>query len=641
LSFVTSFAIGFQPVVPEELKMTGDPLAPGAPAIILFRQVDRDDNGRTSHEDNYFRIKILKEEGRKYADVEIPFFANSGNIVNVKGRTIHPDGSIVNFDGKVFSKQIVKSKGFKYFARTFTLPAVDVGSIIEYSYTEDLAEHLIFDSHWMLSDELFTKNAKFSLKPYVGTYQNFALRWTWNALPAGTTPPKEGPDHIMRMEASNIPAFRVEDFMPPQDELKSRVDFYYSEDSVESDPDKFWKKVGKKLNGNVEDFVGKRKAMEQAASTIVAAGDSPEVKLEKIYARVQQVRNTSYEQNKTEQEEKREKEKAAENVEDVWKRGYGNGRDINRLFLALARGAGFEAYAVRASDREKFFFNPKIMDAYKLDADLVLVKVAGKDVYLDPGSAFTPYGILPWEETGVRGLRLDKDGGTWIETFMPESSASRVERKAAFKLNPETGGLEGKLTVTYTGIEALNRRVDQRHQDDTERKKTLEDEVREFVPAAIEIDLKNQPDWKSSSLPLVAEFEIKIPGWASSAGRRALLPVGIFSAQEKHVFDHNERVHPIYFEFQNQKIDDITIELPAGWKVATLPKAIDQNGQVVGYACKVENNQEKLHLSRKLTLDILLLESKYYPALRAFFQSVRTGDEAQIVLQPGAETASN
>ena len=63
----------FQPIPPDELKMTSEPLAPGAPAILLFHQVDRDDNGRTSHEDNYFRIKILTEEGRKYADIEIPF----------------------------------------------------------------------------------------------------------------------------------------------------------------------------------------------------------------------------------------------------------------------------------------------------------------------------------------------------------------------------------------------------------------------------------------------------------------------------------------------------------------------------------------------------------------------------------------
>src|SRR5271166_6176167 len=63
----------FQAVSAEELAMKSEPLAPGAPAIILLRQVDRDDNGTTSHEDNYVRIKILTGEGRKYADVEIPF----------------------------------------------------------------------------------------------------------------------------------------------------------------------------------------------------------------------------------------------------------------------------------------------------------------------------------------------------------------------------------------------------------------------------------------------------------------------------------------------------------------------------------------------------------------------------------------
>jgi hypothetical protein len=48
-----------------------------------------------------------------------------------------------------------------------------------------------------------------------------------------------------------------------------------------------------------------------------------------------------------------------------------------------------------------------------------------------------------------------------------------------------------------------------------------------------------------------------------------------------------------------------------------------------------------VHLTRKLTIDFLLLEQKYYSSLRNFFESVRTGDEEQIVLQPGSATASN
>ena len=223
--------VGFQPVSPDELKMTSEPLAPGAPAIILYRQVDRDDNIHTPHEDNYFRIKILTEEGRKHADVEIPFWKETQNVVNVKARTIRPDGSIADFDGKVFEKDLVKGRfegrGMKYLAKTFTLPDVQVGSIIEYSYTIDFSEYMLFDSHWILSDELFTKKAQFSLKPFNDSYYGvYSLRWSWQSLPAGSVAPKQGPDRIVRMEASNIPAFQTEDYMPPAERIEVAGGFY-------------------------------------------------------------------------------------------------------------------------------------------------------------------------------------------------------------------------------------------------------------------------------------------------------------------------------------------------------------------------------------------------------------------------------
>jgi transglutaminase-like putative cysteine protease len=631
---------GFQPVSPDELKMTSEPKAPGAPAIILFREVDRDDNGRTSHEYSYFRIKILTDEGRKYGDIEIPFLKEEGNVVSIHARTIRADGSIANFDGKVFEKSIIKARGVKYLAKTFTLPEVQVGSIIEYFYTVDLSERYIYDSHWILSNELFTKQAKFSLKPYQSDYYPLGVRWSWHSLPAGSSQPKEGPDRIVRLEVSDIPAFPTEDYMPPANDLKSRVDFIYSEDAFEPDFDKFWKKVGKKLNDRIEAFVGKRKAMEQAVSQIVSQSDSPESKAQKLYARVQQIRNTSYEVQKTEQEQKREKEKEPANVEDLWKRGYGNGVQLTWLFLALARAAGIEAYGVWAADRSNYMFDPRIMDSSKLDANVVLLKLNGKDVYCDPGAAFTPFGLLPWPETGVKGLRLDKDGGAWIITTLPGSSESRIERKAALKLT-DSGDLEGKLTVTFVGLEALRRRVEERHEDETDRKKLLEDEVKEYVPAAIEVELTNKPDWSSSAPALVAEFNLKVPGWASAAGRRALLPVGLFSATEKHIFEHANRVHPIYFDFPYENVDDITIELPLGWQASSLPAPQKQDGHIILYTLQVDNGKGALHLTRTLNVNILEIEQKYYTALRNFFQNVRAGDEQQIVLQPGTAAASN
>ena len=628
------WSVSFQPVVPEELKMTGEPKAPGAPAIILFREVDRDDRGNTAHEDVYFRIKILTEEGRKYGDIEIPFFKDQGKIINVHARTIRPDGTVVDFTGKAFDKSIVKARGLKYMAKTFTMPDVQVGSILEYYYTEDLAENLVFDSRWILSNELFTKKAKFTLNPY----ERFNLRWTWNRLPPGTAQPTQASNNIVSLEASDIAGFQTEDYMPPENELKSRVDFIYSEEFPEKDADKYWKKLGKKRNDQMESFVGKHKAMEQAVAGIVSASDSPEEKLRKIYTRVQQVRNISYEHEKTEQEEKRNKERPPENVEDVWKRQYGYGPDLTWLFLALARAAGFEGSGIWVSERRNYFFYPQTMDGRRLDENVVAIKLNGKDVYFDPGAEFTPFGMLPWSETGVKGLKLDKDGGTWIETPVPLSEDSTLKRKAELKLSSDTGELEGTLVVTYTGLEASHRRVDERFADDAERKKFLEDEVKEAIPIGCEVELTKQPDWKNSSLPLTAEYTLKVPGWISAAGRRALLPVGLFSAPEKHLFDHANRVYPIYFEFPFQRSDDITIDLPLGWQISSVPEPSKLDAKAITYTLDAKNEKGALRLNRALVVDLLLLPQDKYQALRQVFQVVRTVDEEQVTLSPGGPT---
>lgn len=641
-----AWAVGaFQPVSLDELKMTAEPLAPGAPAVILFRQVDRDDNGRTSHEENYFRIKILKEEGRKYANIEIPYWKDVHSVVNIRARTISPDGSITDFDGKVFDKTLVKAKGIKYLAKTFTLPNVRVGGIIEYFFTVDLQEYSLFSSHWILSEELFTKKARFSLKPFEfkpfeSYFPNpFRLRWTWHTLPPGAEPTKGG-DGIVRMEVANIPAFPTEDFMPPADELKARVDFIYSETDDEREPDKYWRQTAKRWNDSLEAFVGKRKAMESVVAQIVSAADAPEVKLRKIYDRVQAIRNTSYELAKTEQEEKRAKEKPAENVEELWKRGYGDSRTLPRLFLALVRAAGFEAYECWVSDRRVYFFVPQTMERRKLNSNVVLVKLNGKDLYLDPGVAFTPFGMLPWSETGTPGLRLDKDGGSWIRTTIPQRSESRIEHTAKLKLT-ESGDLQGKVTIRYSGLEGMDLRFEKRHSDEVERNKFLEDELKQVIPAAAEVQLTNKPDWNSSETPLVAEFDLKLPGWASVTGKRVFVPVGIFTAAEKGAFEHTDRVHPIYFDYSFEKMDDVTIEVPPGWHGSSVPDTRSQDGHVVAYNLQVGDINGTLHLTRRLGVDAGMFEAKYYTGFRNFFQVVRTGDEGQIVLQPGTAAATD
>lgn len=668
---IPSFAgVHFQPVSAEEVKMTAEPLAPGAPAIILYREVNRDDFGISNRgglriagnesaapasrfEEQYYRIKILTDAGRKYGNIEIPYDYWAGRVDGIMARTIRPDGSIVNFSGQVLDKTLARGRGMQWHAKAFAMPDVQVGSIIEYFYTFNFHEGYIFSSNWILSSDLFTKAAKFTLKPEHNDYTPISFRWMEH-LPVGTPSPKQNPDNSVHLEVTNIPAFQREDFMPPEDQLKARVEFIYSYEPFESDAAKFWKKVGKKQNDAMEGFVGKRGSLDAAVGQIVSSSDTTDAKLRKLYARVQQFANGDGRSNTIELAKRHEllnsddigdkaeikKKKTAESAEDIWKQGFGDTRQLNWLYLAMLRSAGIEASGVLLSERRNYFFNPETMQSDRLNGTAVLVKADGKDLYLSPGTGYTPFAFLPWERTGVAGLRLDKDGGTWVKTSLPESGASRVSRKADLKLTPD-GSLAGTVEVTFSGLEAMKSRMEVANRDESGRKKTLEEWVESWIPVGSDVTLTNQPDWSSSDSPLVGVFSVKVPGWMTSAGSQDLLPVGLFGAPEKHVFEYSARTYPIYFDFPASKTDDINIELPTNWSVSAVPKAQSHDLHAVGSVLSIESTKTGIHISRKLDINVLEIDPKYYTALRSFYQGLRTADEQSAVVVPASAAAGN
>jgi len=111
----------FQPPAPEELKMTSDPKAPGADAVYLYREETTDD---ALHFHSYYeRIKILTEKGKELATISIPYERGPFKVTDIKGRTIHADGTIVPLTAKPADLVDEKSSARQVNSMVFTLPA--------------------------------------------------------------------------------------------------------------------------------------------------------------------------------------------------------------------------------------------------------------------------------------------------------------------------------------------------------------------------------------------------------------------------------------------------------------------------------------------------------------------------------------
>ena len=623
------------PVTPQDQQIKEVPGDPGADAIQLYYADYINDNDHS--EFYYHRIKVLTEKAKQSggpADVEILLPLSMSKMTDFKARTIRPDGQIVEFAGKPFEKTVVKGRGFKFLAKTFTFPDVTVGSILEYKYKLHGDEDTINTRNsWTIQHNLFTVQEHFIFKANGRGLADVSggTNVSYLTLHLSRNPTMKNGTVELSME--NVPAFQGESNMPPEENYKPQVRFFYGGSETKS-PEKFWQERGKRRYEAVNHFIGNHNEIKDAAIAAIGSETAPDKQLVKLYERVQQIRNLTYERDRSEEERKKEQLKANENAGDVLKRGYGDREDITLLFAAMARALGMDASVLYVSSRQERFFNSKVLDAGQLDSMMAMVKVNGKDIYLDPGTRFCPYGMVRWFRTATAALKPEKDGGTFVEVPSLSYDKAVIYRLADMTLT-EDGSLKGSIIVKYTGADALEHRLEALNTDEAGSKKALEDELKGWIPTGAIVKMAEVQGMQAVNEPLVARFEVELPGYASAAGKRLLLASYLFQARKKDAFKHPERKYPVYFPYAFAEVDKIGIRLPAGYSVEGAPQPQQAGVPYARYSNTIQFQNSRLTTDRSLIFNGMFIDTSKYAEVKDFFGKVQVGDEQQAVVRIG------
>lgn len=607
----------FRSATPEELAMKNVSYMPGAPAAVLdWIRLDDDTNSSSSE---YHRIKVFNEEGKKYADVEIPYVSGypiNGRITDISARTIQPDGKIVPFDGKVYDKVLFKSGGVRLRAKTFSLAGVQPGSILEYRFQRRWADLLLLNTTWTVQRDIPVLHTKMTLRPYDsgGEYGAF---FTYFNLPAGKMPAKNRNEYFLELE--NVPAFTSEELAPPDEQLTSRVNFYYTTSRMK--PEEFWPAQTKSWTKQSEDFIGKVAVLKATADPLI--GKTPLETAQNVYAKVQSVKNLSYEDEPTEKDKK--------NAADVLAKGSGYRLEITRAFVALARAAGLDANIIRVAPRDERFFARQIPDAEQMSTEIAAVMIDGKPVYLDPGSPSAPFGIVSWEKSQVPGFRLVKGQPAELLVVAEAKPESAILHRAAdLKLIEER--LEGTITITYNGQDALRARMRTWGDDEAARTKAFEEETRAWFPDGATVKLTELKGATSHAEPVVAKYDVTLPGFVSAAGSRTVIPVSVFASHAKNPFAAATRTHPIYYQYPRRVEDEVKLTLPEGLSPAAIPQAVTLDAGAVAYTNEVKQNGRELVFKRSSMVNTMLIETRNYDALRQYYTTVAASDQKPLVL---------
>jgi hypothetical protein len=636
---------------PEELSMTSQPEVPGAPAVYLFREETTDD--KLHMFSIYVRLKVLTERGKEHGNVELSYAKAHGGggftVEDIQGRTIHSDGTIIPFTGKPYEKLVEKTQGVKVMAKVFTLPDVEVGSILEYRYKLRYDDNSLRSPDWYIQTDLWTRKSHYLWKPINlngnivvtgehGQTKSF-IAWA-SVLPKDavvTQAPLIGTDQtLIELNVHDIPPAPEEDFMPPIRSATYRVLFYYAGYRT---VDEFWKNEGKFWAKTQDKFIGPNAAVTAAVKDLVIPSDTPDQKLRKIYAAVMNLENTRYTRQHSDAEERAQGFKEVRNTDDIWTRKRGTDDQLAALFVAMARAAGFKAYLGIVTNRDRNLFIKNYLTLSQLDDVLAIVNVDGKDQFFDPGTRFCPYGHLAWKHNFSAGIRQTDSGSDYFGTPGEPYTYSRVQRVANLTLS-QHGEVSGTITMTYMGDPAVHWRQRSIEGDSASLEREIRNSVEQLVPAGMEVKVASIDKLQDYEQPLVANLEVK-GTLGSSTGKRVLLPGDIFEANVKPAFPHEKRDLPVYFQYTHMMQDAVRIHFPQNLSIESLPVGDKATfDKSIAYTLSSESAPGSFTVRRTYVLGEIVFMQPQYAGLRTFFSKMENKDQESVVLTTAPVTAT-
>ncbi len=635
----TALAADWQQPTPEELKMTAEPSAPNADAIYLYRE-DSTDN-KLHMEAVYVRMKILRDEGKKYADVELNGASRDFQITDIQGRTIHSDGTVIPFTGKPYEKLIVKTKTMQYKAKVFSLPEVETGSILEYRYKLRYDDNLMLSPEWDVQQPIFVRKSHFHYVPtdrqvisHIDKGSATSSLAYSQILPKGSKVVETRGDYDLELE--NIPGLPREEYEPPMDAFAYRVRFYYT--SIRS-PQEFWNSWGKSWSHDIDKFASPSSAITDAAKELTSGATTQDEKLGKLYDAVMKLDNTRYSREHSKDEDRAEGVKRIKSAADVLALKRGSPDDLAILFLALARAAGFHAEAMAVVNRDRDFFQQNYLDANQFDDLIVFVTVDGKERAFDPGERYMAYGTLHWKHTLAGGIR-QQDGHTIIANSPGSGYKDTiVQRVADITLAPD-GTLTGNATIICTGQQAVRWRQKALEGDEVAMKKDFDEQLEPTLPPGVVIHTDHFLGLDTENTNLM--IRMKVTGSLGTAtGKRIFLPLSIFSAGSHDPFASSHREEPIDLRYPYLEKDEVTLRLPAGFQVESVPgdARVDLPQNAV-YLSHAKADGQTITFSRSYVMANPLYSAAEYDKLKGFFDDVSNKDRAQAVLHLDAAAHS-
>lgn len=591
-----------------------------------------DDGRNTLHEDGtrnyaYHMAYVVLSEARKGVGTFRHYFREGDNEVKIHfARVIKPSGRLVELDRSTIKIETPPREDVVHFGKgkwvTFTLPGVEIGDIVEYSY-ENIRfnpwNKELFDAgYFFQGDEPFIYS-----RLTVDVPEDEFIKWKVYNAPGGmidfTEEVKDGRT-IYTWIAENVEAYVPEPNAPPEGDFLPRAEVTNQEN---------WDAIHDWYRAFQNERMKITPKIQQLVDSLTQGAETDHEKIAAIYHWLQQnIRYISIKGSPS-------SGVSGHLAQFTLEQGFGDCTDKAIMFATLLRAAGIDADPVYVGTNNDVPMLDPEMPSYYGDHAITEIFLADTGFYLDAtGSSNGGYSRYPSfnaEDHGVYAVNSQKRKVEIIP--VPEPDQEQREYHLDLEIDEE-----GTLNVRYQSFYQGDYETGLRYfwnyfSREEDRRTRFEQMVKSTSPDAELIDygFENLEDI-SKQLSLKIRYRVK--DYVKFTGPLAI--INLPEVGERFTFDEvalGSREYPLSYYTSESICHQVTLKLPEDWEVDYLPKGITLSMSEVSYhATYTQDEGNVIHFEDTFIRPERLIQPKSYPQYRELLNSITSYHKKPILL---------
>jgi len=632
----------------EELGMTVYAPDSSADAVVLCRLTDVSytiqPQGYLVDYKEKIRIKVLKPEGNRHANVEIFYYQDPNEefstetIKDLKATAYNQEGTktVKTVMGKelIFTEKLDDTR----YRLKFTIPQVRQGTVIEYEYTRHSDIFYLLED-WFPQTDIPVVFARLTMEiPALLIFnieehgiQRLTCSVTQGSLSYNFSNASwaKGYSSVKTNKyvciGNNLKAMRKDDYVWNVNDYRAGItaalhSFAMPTSSQYHEYTKTWEQIddlilddedlGKRLNHHSP----LRDELEAAKITAIA---DEEERAATVYKMV--MARVSWDGDY--------KMWPRQSSNSTLKKGGGSNADINLLLIQSFRDAGLNAAPVVLRARNYGLLPFSFPTIQKLSTYVVgIILQSGRIIYVDASSTYGYINMLP-AALQVEKARLIMKGGKsqWVnlQKVTQTQTITIIEATLA-----EDGTLRGTQTTRYTGNDAARHRMSLMEAGDSTTYKNQLDEK-----YGMHIESCRQEDGNTFAPAAVETITFSKQGEVSN-GRIYISPF-CMPPMEENPFTAKERLMAVEFPYRQYEQINVNIILPNGWVMEDGPKQTSASitDKSVSGRLLTSTGDGKVQVQYQFNINSMTIPSSSYPALRQMFELFTEHSKDMLVIK--------